>query len=340
MKLLVITQAVDRKDPVLGFFHSWLLEFANKFDSVEVICLKVGDYDLPKNVRIYSLGKENKKSKLSYIFTFYKYLLSLNGLYDKVFVHMNEEYIILAGLYWKLKNISVYFWRNHPRGSLLTRLSVMLSKKVFCTSTESFTARFKKTKVMPVGVDTELFFPVPGIIKKKYSVCMVGRVSPIKNIFLALESMSLLVKEGIQVSLTVIGSPTDSDQDYFSSLKNYVAENKLTNVVSFLSSVEQSKLPEIYSSYEICLNLTETGSFDKTIAEAASCGTIPLVSNSSLSNLLPQECITRDNKDNIAKSIKNLLEPQIKLAISDKLAQFAKSQSLHNLVEKLYSEMN
>lgn len=43
MRLLILTQAVDLDDPVLGFFHRWIVEFAKRFDTIEVICLKAGD---------------------------------------------------------------------------------------------------------------------------------------------------------------------------------------------------------------------------------------------------------------------------------------------------------
>ena len=59
MKLLICTQAVDREDSVLGFFHSWIREFAKHYESVTVICLYKGEYDLPENVKILSLGKED-----------------------------------------------------------------------------------------------------------------------------------------------------------------------------------------------------------------------------------------------------------------------------------------
>ena len=58
MKLLITTQTVNINDPVLGFFHRWLKEFAENCEQVTVICLQVGEYQLPPNVKVISLGKE------------------------------------------------------------------------------------------------------------------------------------------------------------------------------------------------------------------------------------------------------------------------------------------
>ena len=90
MRLLIITQKVDKNDDILGFFHRWILEFAKHYESVTVICLEEGDHDFysvknakfrSKNsaefsgtgIKVLSLGKEIGGSKISYIFNFYKY---------------------------------------------------------------------------------------------------------------------------------------------------------------------------------------------------------------------------------------------------------------------------
>jgi glycosyltransferase involved in cell wall biosynthesis len=350
MRLLIFTQKVDKKDSILGFFHGWITEIAKRAESVTVICLEKGETDLPKNVKVYSLGKPQYQSiarygagrmfvKIKYLVNLYKYIFEIRGSYDKVFVHMNQEYILLLGVYWKIAGIPVYLWRNHPKGSLYTTLSVWLSTKVFCTSGQSFTARFKKTVIMPAGVDIDSFKPFPGVVHKKYSVCMVGRITPIKHTSLALEAINHLVLSGAQVSLTIVGSPLPKDESYYNFLKKYVADNKLSSYVQFFPAVFPEKLPEIYSSHEVCLNFTDSGSFDKTIVESASCGAIPLVSNQSLSDLLPKECITSTSPETIAKSIQLLLGPREQLEIHGRLQSFVKSQSLSALMEKLFVEM-
>ncbi|KKS22293.1 MAG: hypothetical protein UU78_C0019G0001, partial [Candidatus Roizmanbacteria bacterium GW2011_GWC2_41_7] len=56
MKLIVITQKVDINDGNLGFFHRWLEKLAEKTTELRVVCLSAGEYHLPQNVKVYSLG--------------------------------------------------------------------------------------------------------------------------------------------------------------------------------------------------------------------------------------------------------------------------------------------
>ena len=157
LKLLIVTQKVDRNDSVLGFFHRWIEEFAKYCSQLTLICLQRGEYNLPANVKVLSLGKETGRSRVKYLWRFYKYIWQERKNYDVVFVHMNQEYILLAGWLWKILGKKVFMWRNHYSGSLFTDIAASFCRKVFCTSKYSYTAKYKKTVLMPVGIDTNLF---------------------------------------------------------------------------------------------------------------------------------------------------------------------------------------
>ncbi len=337
MRLLIFTQKIDKNDAILGFFHTWVLKMSKFFKEITVVCLEKRNFDFPSNVKIYSLGKESGLSKTKYLINFYKNLYELNGRYDSVFIHMNEEYVLLGGLYWRIKKIPIYFWRNHKKGSFLTYVAVLFSNKVFCTSKDSFTAKFSKTKIMPVGNDSEFFKPISGVVRKKYSVCMLGRVAPVKNIKLGLEAINVLIKSGFQVSFHIVG-PSDDDS-YYENLLKYVKENNIESFVNFQNEADFSDHPKLYSSFEIFLNLTDSGSFDKSIVGATSCGAIPIVSNKSLVGMLPNVCITKNDKESIAESIKILLNPHEQIKITNDLKRFADLHSLDLLMEKLTKEI-
>lgn len=359
---MIVTQKVDKNDPILGFFHRWLEEFAKHCEKLTVICLQKGEHDLPQNVRVLSLGKELITSKgpsfgersgpkvgplrvkLSYVFNFYKYIREEQDNYDSVFVHMNQEYVLLGAIAWKTWGKKIFMWRNHPAGSLLTNIAAYLSDRVFCTSKYSYTARFPKTELMPVGIDTEFFKKDKDIKKKKNSILFLGRISPIKKPHIFIEALDILNKKGIEFSATIIGDSLPVDFDYFEQLKKKVAESGLESKVHFLKAVTNSETKRLYNEHEIYVNLTPSGSMDKTIFEAMSCESLVLVANRSLQGEIDDIFVCKtDSSKEIADKLKTLLE------ISEsqngeyeiKLREYVvKEHSLKKLADKLLKIIN
>ncbi len=326
MRLLIITQAVDLEDPIMGFFHNWISEFSKRCEMVNVICLKKGEYNLPLNVKVLSLGKvassatsrggwKKIKSKSLYIFRFYKYIWQERGNYDAVFVHMNQEYVLLGGLFWKMAGKRVFIWRNHSMGSLLTKAAVFLSDKVFCTSPYSFTAKFKKTIIMPVGIDTNVFTesrimnPAQPNYSGRYElrkrkILFLSRMSPIKRPDLLVEALKIVKEKNIDFICHFYGDALPKHKEYFDGIKNKVDKYGLNENIKFFKEVPNYKTPEIYNEHEIFVNLTPSGSFDKTILEASACGCIPIIVNKSLENNLEfLDLILTDDSEKIADTI-------------------------------------
>jgi glycosyltransferase involved in cell wall biosynthesis len=274
MKLLLITQKVDRNDPVLGFFARWIEEFAKRYERVSVICLEKGEMSLPSNVSVYSLGKEEGNSRLGYITRFYRHIWALRHDYDAVFVHMNQEYVLLGWKSWFFMGKPVYLWRNHAKGSFLTNLAVFFSKKVFCTSPESYTAKFKKTILMPAGIDTDFFKPDPAVSRVLNSVLFLGRISPVKKV---LEFIDWFKALGESYTATVAGGPVKGSESYAEEVRRRAPAN-----MRFVGPVNQEGALKLYQSHEKYVNLTPGGSLDKTILEAAACGCKVLCENTHL----------------------------------------------------------
>lgn len=279
MKLLILTQAVDRNDPVLGFFHQWLEEFSKRFEKVTVICLRKGEYNLTSNVKVLSLGKEVGNTKLGYILSFYKYIWQERNNYEAVFVHMNQEYILIAGDIWRVLGKRIYLWRNHPAGSILTRIAMVLSHKVFSTTRDSYVSRVGKTTIMPVGVDTDFYKPDPSIERIHNSVLFLGRISPVKRVLEFLEWL-----EQSPYTATIAGPILEVDKEYGERMKA-----ALTPRVKYIGPVSQEEALRLYQTHEIFVNKTPPGSFDKTIIEAAACGMKLMVDNPAAKDLDPKE---------------------------------------------------
>lgn len=308
VKLLILTQKVDQNDDVLGFFHRWIAEFAKHAEQVTVIALGVGEYNLPDNVRVFSLGKERGISRLGYILNFYHLVWRERKTYDTVFVHMNQEYVLFGGLLWKLLGKKITMWRNHPAGSLLTRVAMFFSDKLFCTSKYSFTARSKKTVLMPAGADTELFQKNDRISRAPQSILFLGRISPIKNVDVLIDALLEVDQDGCSFTATVVGKALPKDEGYEAMIKDKAKPLLDKGKIKFVGSIANSKTPEIYNTHELFVNLTDSGSFDKTILEAMACECVTLVSNRSFTGMIPNQFIfTEKDAHDLAHKITKAL---------------------------------
>ncbi len=342
MKLLILTQKIDVNDPILGFFHRWVEEFSKNFEQITVICLQKGEYNLPQNTKILSLGKENFRlfQKFKYLFNFWKYIWQERKTYDFVFVHMNQEYVLLGGIFWKLFGKKIYIWRNHHAGSFLTDVAVAFCEKVFCTSKYSYTAKYKKTVLMPVGIDTNKFIKLESskVNKIRNSILFIGRISPSKNIHLFIEALGILKDEGISFTANIYGDASPDDILYFEKLTLRARELGLEDILKFQKGVPNHRTPEIYNSHEIFVNLSSSGMYDKTIFEAMACGGLVLASNDNLRDQIDDRLVINNRKaEEVATRltmILALLEEEKQKIISDNI-KFAETHSLNHLSEKL-----
>ncbi|MFA6554481.1 MAG: glycosyltransferase [Candidatus Paceibacterota bacterium] len=338
MRLLIITQKVDREDPVLGFFHGWIEEFSRRFKAVVVICLSKGKYELPGNVAVLSLGKEKWQSKAKYIFLLFYFSLRYSNRYDAVFVHMNEEYVVLAGWLWRIMGKKVFMWRNHPHGNTMTDIASIFCNKVFCTSKYSYTAKYKKTTLMPVGIDMNKFKVDNSKPKIKNSILFLGRIAKIKNVHIFVEALGMLKKSGIIFTADIYGDALPKDTQYFEEIKSKAKELGLNNMLKFMSGVPNYKTPEIYNSHEIFVNLTPSGAYDKTIFEAMACGCLTLTTNDNLKEQVDGRLSIKSIE--VSEVVKQLdevlsLEEESKKKIISNCVKFAETQSLTSLASKI-----
>ncbi len=305
MNLLILTQKIDIKDDVLGFFHAWIKKLAEKYSSILVICLQKGEYYLPENVRVLTLGKEKDRSRIKYISRFYRFIFRERGSYDAVFIHMNPVYAVLGGLAWRLWHKKIFLWFNHPMGSPTARMAVRMADAVFCTSPFAFANQYKKTCLMPAGIDTSVFQKDKKTEKTKGAILYIGRISKIKKIECLIESAKILDEKNMDFTLRIIGSPMlEEDIEYEKKLKTAARELIKKQKVKFSPKIVNSDAPAYFNKSDIVVNLTPTGSFDKTVLEAMACETLVLVSNKSFREILPEEFIfTEDNPKDLADKL-------------------------------------
>ena len=150
----------------------------------------------------------------------------------------------------------------------------------------------EKIKVIPPGVNLELFRPMNKIESKKslglYDnnvILYVGRIDPIKGLYTLLDSVFNL-NDSYNIKLIIVGGELNKSQDLI-NLQNYTADKNKSHIVDFVGIVDQSNLPIYYNAADLFLLTSYYESFGLSVLESLSCGTPAIVSDvGGLSNLI------------------------------------------------------
>ncbi len=309
MHLVVLTQVLDRRDAVLGFFHTWCEHFARHVDELTVIAQQVGDIDLPAHVHVVSLGRDQGAGRAAMIARLVSGLARLRGAHrpDAVWAHMVPRFALGAATVTKPRRIPLYLWYTHKGVDTSLRLSAPLVRAVFTASHESFRLEGAADKrvVTGHGIDGTHFRPPQG--PRTIDVLTVGRIAPSKGQLELLEALSRMDA----VPTTEIAGDILLDQD--AAYRDEVgrrAEN--LGAVTLLGAVPYTEIAAVMARARVMVNASRTGSVDKVVLEAMACGTIPLTCNESFVPLLGEELsarlmFRRDDPEDLAARLTGLL---------------------------------
>lgn len=334
MKLLIITQKVDEDDQLLGFSVGWLSHLAEKFDQINILCLQKGRFNLPDNVKVTSLGKDRGTSKLGQLFNFYKNIWLLRKQYDAVFVFMNAIWVVLGAWMWRLTKKKIFLWYAHKTITWKHKLAEKFADGIFTSTPEGFRLPSNKVMIVGQGINVDLFKPALSKRSGNLSILSVGRIAPIKDYESLIEATKILKNKGMNFSVTVIGEPVfPEDAEYEKKLKDMVKSMNLESNFSFIGKIINKDLPSYYQSHHIYINLSKTGSLDKTIVEAMASGNTVLSSNDAASKFLPKELIIQGNDpEEISKKILDVKDRDFSRELREYVVQ---NHSLNGLVEKI-----
>jgi glycosyltransferase involved in cell wall biosynthesis len=141
--------------------------------------------------------------------------------------------------------------------------------------------------VVPVGVDHEVFRPMPEVAKVPGRLMTTASADvPMKGLRFLLEAVAKLRTER-DVQLTVIGKPRDE-----SGAPRLIKELGIEDAVTFVSGVEQERIVELYAEAEVAVVPSLYEGFSLPAIEAMACG-VPVVGTTG--GAVP-EVVGRDNE--------------------------------------------
>jgi D-inositol-3-phosphate glycosyltransferase len=148
--------------------------------------------------------------------------------------------------------------------------------------------------VIPPGVDTTRFYPIPDDEAKEYigvpchdrMLLFVGRIEPLKGIDTLIEAVGILNQEGIldyhPFCLAVIGGDPHASREQMTAemerLQAMRESLEILDLITFLGKRDQDTLPYYYSASEVVVVPSHYESFGLVAREAMACGT-PVVAS-------------------------------------------------------------
>lgn len=171
-----------------------------------------------------------------------------------------------------------------------------------------YKADASKMVVIPPGVDTGHFYPIPADEAKQFiglkpdnrMILFVGRIEPLKGVDTLIKAMSCfdlsLTNREQPVHLAIIGGepdahPSDMSEE-MSRLQKMCDDLCMGGMVLFLGKRAQDTLPYYYSSAEVLVMPSLYESFGMVALEAMACGTPVIASEVGGLGYLVQDGIT------------------------------------------------
>lgn len=269
MKLVFLTQVLDRNDAVLGFATRWVEGFARHAERVRIVALEVGDTTgLPTNVDWREVGRRGVIRRYLRYRAILKEALEREH-FDAVLAHMVPRYANVAAPFVRRAGARLYLWYTHGGVDARLERAVRESEKVFTATKESLRVASEKTVVTGHGIDLAHFDPRGAAPAEPPVVLSVGRLTPSKDPLTVIEALALARSAGSAARLEWAGGGLAAgDAAYRETVEARIRELGLESAVTLHGAVPYRDVPKLYSRASVVVNSSHTGSLDKVVLEA------------------------------------------------------------------------
>ncbi len=345
-RLLLFNLRTDADDHILGFTSRWIRALAPYYGAVDVLTTHAGRIDLPDNVRVFSVGREDGLGRTRRLMRFYGILgrLLATHRYDACFAHMQPLFAALGGPLLTLRGVRTTTWYTHRQHNAQVAWAERLSYRVVSAVPSSFPIPTKKLRALGHGIETDFFTPaaVPALPRVVY----VARLTEIKR-----QHWLLQAAKDLACEIVLVGDiPDGYDDSYKQRLQRIAADLGIADRVIFAGAQTPEQVRDWYRSAAAAVNLSPPGLFDKAALEAMATAIPVVVANEAFAPLtgeyapLLQIAAADDNHAAaLHEALAHLLAlpPEERAAIGTALRErVVAAHSLEQLVEKLIAVMH
>lgn len=351
MRLLVVNFEMDRLSPTMAWSQQIVDRLADSCETVAVLTQRLGCYDPPPNVHVAVMPLVRLMALpfgtvvLDRLVNRQAHELATSHQVDVCFVHMAIRWAHALEPTYRRLRLPVLVWYAHGGVSPELHCAHEAATRIVTSTKEGCRLVSDKIHVIGQGVDSDLFDLQP-LDAERNDVLAVTRLSPRKRVDRLLDVMDSLraLPGGAAIRLRVVGAAiTRQDRRYEAALRERLQRDRLEDRVEVLGFVPQAKIPAQYRRAFLHLNLSRTGSMDKTVVEALATGCPVLTSNDAFADLLaayPQYRVHDDRPQAIAQRIVELYSARDRVDRAALRALVVGHHDVHSYVRKVLANLD
>lgn len=308
MRILLINYEMNEESPVLAASVALVNELAPRVESLTVLTEKIGKYKLISNLyveeiprRPFGIPKSLGGGCLA-IFQLYK-LLQKHPC-DVCYIHMAHKWAYRFWPVFKFYKIPVLMWYAHGSVKWHLYLATWCANKIVTPTDESFRINTSKKTIIGHGIDAQLFNP-PAARTPLPEVVSVGRLSPRKRPMLAVDVLAALRAQDPTTPwrLKLVGPCLGAaDEAHLKEVRQHIAALGLEAAVDITGPLTQAQTVDLYKTARLHLNVSQTGSMDKTVLESLACG-CPVVTTNEAFQAMPEIFCPSSAAADLAKAL-------------------------------------
>jgi glycosyltransferase involved in cell wall biosynthesis len=169
-------------------------------------------------------------------------------------------------------------WRWHSFIGMQKRVSRSLARIITVSRSarddicRDFNIRPGRFEIVPNGINTDLFYPIPEIERKKNRIIVTNSAdTPLKGLFFLFQAVAELVKTR-KIEVTVIGAPKEDG-----NIVKLIRKLGIGHLIHFTGRIDHDEFVRQYARATVAVVPSVYEGFGLPVGEAMACG-VPVIS--------------------------------------------------------------